>query len=101
MITLKYHCIVCTGGKLAGETKGMCHKRGSPALVRKLTEEIEERELSGVMVSAVTCFGICDKGPVAVVYPEGVWYGGLSGDSIERIAEEHLEGGIPVEALRI
>jgi (2Fe-2S) ferredoxin len=65
-------------------------------------EEIEEREMSGeVMVSAVTCFGICDKGPVAVVYPEGVWYGGLNEDSIEQIAEEHLEGGIPVGEIRI
>ncbi|MDR2359927.1 MAG: (2Fe-2S) ferredoxin domain-containing protein [Oscillospiraceae bacterium] len=102
MTAVKKHVFVCTGGKLVGDAKGMCHTRNSTALVRKLMEEIDERELSGdIMVSAVSCFGICDKGPVACVYPEGIWYGRLNADAIEQIAEEHLEGGNPVAEYQI
>jgi (2Fe-2S) ferredoxin len=53
------------------------------------------------MVTNTGCFGICDKGPVAVVYPEGVWYGNLDEDKVEEICEKHLEGGTPVEAYKI
>jgi (2Fe-2S) ferredoxin len=60
-------------------------------------EEIEERELSGeVMLTNTGCFGICDKGPIAVVYPEGVWYGKLDEDAVEEIMDSHIEGGTPV-----
>jgi (2Fe-2S) ferredoxin len=65
-------------------------------------EEIEERELSGeVMLTNTGCFGICDRGPVVVVYPEGIWYGGLDADAVEEIMEKHIEGGSPVETYLI
>jgi (2Fe-2S) ferredoxin len=80
----------------------MCHTRGAESIIGKLVEEIDDRDLSGeVLVSTAGCFGVCDKGPVMVVYPEGVWYGNLTADAIETIAEEHLENGTPVSALRI
>jgi (2Fe-2S) ferredoxin len=65
-------------------------------------EVIEECDLSGdVMITSTGCFGICDKGPVAVIYPEGVWYGNLTEDDVEKIVEQHIMNGIPVEELRI
>jgi (2Fe-2S) ferredoxin len=65
-------------------------------------EAIEDNDLSSeVMVTNTGCFGICDKGPVAVVYPEGVWYGGLTEDSVEKIVEQHLLQGIAVEEYMI
>jgi (2Fe-2S) ferredoxin len=60
-------------------------------------EEIENRDLtSDCMVTNTGCFGICDKGPVAVVYPEGIWYGALTEKAVEEICEKHLENGEPV-----
>jgi (2Fe-2S) ferredoxin len=102
MVTPKYHVFVCTSCRINGVQKGFCYSKGSVNLVQRFMEEIDDRDLSSeVMVTNTGCFGICDKGPVVVVYPEGTWYGNVTEDDVERIVEEHLEGGKKVEDLVI
>ncbi|WRS27603.1 2Fe-2S ferredoxin [Oscillospiraceae bacterium MB08-C2-2] len=97
MVSPQYHIFVCTSCRINGVQKGFCSTKGSPELVEKFMEEIEDRDLSGnCMVTNTGCFGICDKGPIAVVYPQGVWYGGLTEEAVEEIVEQHIEGGTVV-----
>jgi len=102
MVSPKHHLFICTSCRINGTQKGYCFQQDSVKTLQTFLEEIDERDLSGdVMLNNTGCFGICDKGPIVVVYPEGVWYGKVTVDDVERIMDEHIEGGKVVEDLVI
>ena len=96
------HIFCCVNSRPPGHPKGSCTANGGQDVLMELVRELEDRELFGrFRVTRTGCLGPCDLGPIVLVYPEAVMYGGVQPEDVAEIVEEHLLGNRPVERLKV
>jgi len=98
----QHHVFVCENRRDPSDPRGCCAARGGEAVRAALKAEMKRRGLeAATRVNGAGCLDACADGPTVVIYPEGVWYGGVKPEDAAEIVESHLVRGQPVERLRI
>lgn len=95
------HVFICTNQRKPGE-RVCCGEQHGLELVAAFKKEILDKKLSvKIRAQRTGCFDFCEKGPMAVVYPDGIFYGNVQIADVKEIVDEHLANNKPVERLII
>ena len=99
---LERHVFICTNQREPGNPKGCCADKGADEVRDAFKKLVHQHGMKGrVRANAAGCLDQCARGVTVVVYPEQVWYGGVTAADVPEIVESHLVGGVPVERLRM
>lgn len=92
------HVLLCTGPTCCTEKEGL-------EAWEELKKQIKEHGLTSgdnaCYRTKVGCLRLCESGPIATVYPEGIWYANMSKSNIGGFVKNHLVDGVPLEDLVI
>ena len=89
---VRAHILVCGGtGCTSGNSKAIAEEIRAGLIEHGLENEVK--------LITTGCFGLCAKGPIVVVYPDGSFYQHVRPEDAREIVEQHIVGGVPVERL--
>ena len=97
---VEHHLLLCATPTrpLCGDpTIGAASWQRLKTLVRELGLEDPARAEGVVLRTKADCLRVCAGGPILLIWPEGITYGGVTPERIERIVRDHLIGGVPIE----
>lgn len=102
MSHFQHHIFFCLNRR--DEGRDCCARHDAERLQAYAKDRVKQLGLAGpgkVRVNKAGCLDRCEHGPVAVVYPEAIWYTYVDENDIDEIVESHLLNGRPVERLMI
>ncbi|MEY4595561.1 MAG: hypothetical protein RIQ47_1971 [Bacteroidota bacterium] len=95
------HIFICTNQRAEGARKS-CGEACGLDLVKEFKKELKDAGLSDkIRAQRSGCLDACDQGPSLVIYPEGVFYGGVQKEDVAEIVREHIVNDRIVDRLRI
>lgn len=102
MAPFEKHIFICCNQREPGHPRGCCDPEATDWLQKIFKKALAERGLNRrVRANRSGCLDQCEHGPTVVVYPDTVWYGGVSAADVDEIIDRHIVGGEPVARLRL
>jgi (2Fe-2S) ferredoxin len=96
------HIFVCENKRPEGHPKGCCADKDSVEVRALFKNRLKQLGLSTeIRANASGCLDACEHGVTVVVYPDQVWYGGVTIDDVEEIIQQHLINNRPIDRLKI
>ena len=97
------HVFFCTNQREDGSA--CCNNHGAQKARDYMKAKVKELDIpkhqNNIRINTAGCMNRCDKGPVIVIYPEGIWYTYVDESDLDEIIEQHLKNGRVVERLKI
>jgi len=96
------HIFVCENKREKGHPRGCCSDKHGAEIRQLFKKKLKSKNLSAnFRANAAGCLDACEYGATVVVYPDQVWYGGVTENDVDEIIESHLINNIPVKRLMI
>lgn len=102
MPAFSHHIFICCNQRSPGHRRGCCNPDGNESLRNAFKAEVKRRGLGPlVRANKAGCLEQCEHGPTVVIYPQGIFYGGVTVEDVPRIIEQTVIAGQLIEELRI